>query len=262
MKIYADVFFAVNLFTDYLLLLTLKRLLNLKTRGIKMFAASLLGGVTSLLVFLPIEGFLNLLLFLTISVIISGIAFTFRSIKTLAVSAFGFNLLSIMLSGLTTLFINTFSIKAAVIKGKVYYDISFTAFPVLVAVFYLLFTLSEKIKGTNKEEALLHLLTLNYKGKETSFKVLLDTGNGLKEPFSGDKVIIAEKRSLEKILPENIPKLNFLRLIPYKSVKGEGILYAFKPDKILIDGKESEKSYYVAISETEFTGGYKGILPY
>ena len=52
------------------------------------------------------------------------------------------------------------------------------------------------------------------------------------------------------------------RLIPYRTVKGEGILWAFKPDEIYVEGIKSTKSIYVALYEDSLKSkNYHGLIP-
>ena len=73
----------------------------------------------------------------------------------------------------------------------------------------------------------------------------LDSGNKLTEPFSNYPVIIVDQ---DKI------RFDTERLIPYNTVGGEGVLNAFKPDKIIVsNGKKSFESdrVYIAMSNVD-----------
>ena len=81
---------------------------------------------------------------------------------------------------------------------------------------------------------------------------MLDTGNQLREPITGDAVIVVEKERLYEILPgsilnnidkiiggdwgENEELLNYrtrFRMIPFKSIgKQNGILLGFRVDEV------------------------------
>ena len=96
---------------------------------------------------------------------------------------------------------------------------------------------------------------------------IVDTGNSLREPFSGQPVIVAEISALKAIMPAEICDLikennidyipehillsidssqwvKRLRLIPYKAVGTEnGIMTGFKADVVRIrEGREQEKN--------------------
>ena len=78
-------------------------------------------------------------------------------------------------------------------------------------------------------------------GKKVPVLALLDTGNSLKEPISGEPVCLMEEELLAKITLEN-PL--FLRAIPYRSVGCEqGMLYGVKIPKLEI---YTDETCYVA----------------
>lgn len=53
------------------------------------------------------------------------------------------------------------------------------------------------------------------------------------------------------------------RVIPVTTVGGEGVLYAFKPDKVTVqtsNGKSLLGNVYIALSHNMKKGEYKGII--
>ena len=255
-KIYADVFFAVNLFVDLMLLTCVKKFFHLKTKGTKVFFASFTGGITSLVVLCGIgESLVSFILILT-AFLINGIAFGFK-IKSLIVNSLSFIIFSFIFSGINLFLINTFNIKAAVISGKVYYNINLLELLFFTALFYIIFTFCDKLKKNKEASKLFYKIKINYKNCESEITMKLDTGLEIKEPFSEDPVILCEKDALS-LWPDEKSK----RLIPYRTVKGEGILWAFKPDEIYVEGIKSTKSIYVALYEGSLKNEYyHGLIP-
>ena len=104
--------------------------------------------------------------------------------------------------------------------------------------------------------------------KKEKLKALLDTGNMLKDPLSNKPVMIATKRSLKSIIPEEIlDNINLIlggdkigklitkriKLIPFNSLGNEhGILIGIKSDKIIINNNEI-KDVIIGIYEKEFS---------
>lgn len=104
--------------------------------------------------------------------------------------------------------------------------------------------------------------------QEIQVKALLDSGNSLKEPFSGKPVCILEQNMLEQLADtqyrrEN-PQKN--RIIPYHSIgKPHGLMKGFCISKMWIDTGERRiglKDVIIAASENEITGNgqYQMIL--
>ena len=257
MKIYADVFFLVNAFVNYLLLLATGRLLNLECRGIRLFSASVLGAFAAFISLLSLNKAIEITVTVITSLLLTALSFGFKRPLRLIVNTLCFILFSTLFSGINLLLINLFGINALVINGKVYYDINLLILTIFTGVFYLCLSLISNIVKMHKDTALIHKLTFSIGGKSFTLSVFLDTGNGLKEPFSGAPVILVSKRVLKgfAVKDEN------LRLIPYKTVKGEGLLYGFKPDFIEIDGVIREKECYIAPFEGDFGINKEGLIP-
>lgn len=116
-------------------------------------------------------------------------------------------------------------------------------------------------------------------GREAAFSALRDTGNELRDPLSGDRVLVADTSSLAPLfdpplscpLPQDgterfralarYPELRGrLRLVSYSAVGTEhGLLPCFRADSVTADGEELR--CLVALSPTTVGGGeYAAIL--
>ena len=115
-------------------------------------------------------------------------------------------------------------------------------------------------------------LKITYRKKSIYLNALTDTGNHLRDPFSGKRVVIAEEKILKNLLEEtdflkicseecqNLP-LGF-RLIPFSSIgKQNGLLPAFLPDEILVNG-EKKGDLVVAVFKGSLsrTGDYNALI--
>ena len=134
----------------------------------------------------------------------------------------------------------------------------------------------------NKNE-IIYTAIIKIEEKKLEIKVLLDTGNMLKDPITGDTVIIIEKEKLYDILPlellNNID--NFfefdnkvikneyqtrLRIIPFTSVgKRNGMMVGIKADyvSIITDIDEIKKdNAIICVYEKKFskTDKYSGLI--
>ncbi len=95
------------------------------------------------------------------------------------------------------------------------------------------------------------------KGSSVGVKALLDTGNGLVEPISGEPVCILERGAFDKLWRDGGPE--GFRVIPYHSIgKSNGILSGYRiPEmRIEIDGMiRKRRNVYVGVSEEQISGG-------
>ena len=99
-------------------------------------------------------------------------------------------------------------------------------------------------------------MELVFQGKKKSIRAFMDTGNMLKEPFSGLPVAVAKYSAVKDILPREIaeiikqsPEPDWKKIehmydeldcpeafswIPFQTIKGNGFMLAFKPEKVSI----------------------------
>lgn len=100
-----------------------------------------------------------------------------------------------------------------------------------------------------------HYVTVQicHRGKAVSFMALVDTGNTLRDPVSGEAVLIVDADIAWRLISLDVYQLAHpietisagvypgLRLIPYQSVgQPSGMLLGMRAEKLLIDGKCSE----------------------
>ena len=94
-------------------------------------------------------------------------------------------------------------------------------------------------------------------GKTAECEALIDTGSSLCEPFSGIPVIVAA----EDVLPETRDKK--YRLVPFSSVGGDGLLKAYRPERISIvkEGEKRSIDAFIAVFAGELKSGVKAVIP-
>jgi stage II sporulation protein GA (sporulation sigma-E factor processing peptidase) len=122
-------------------------------------------------------------------------------------------------------------------------------------------------------------------GRKATLHGIIDTGNGLKEPFNGLPVIVADYAALKNALPEAVAALyesgeardmaklaeaadegglkTRARLIPYGAVgTSGGVMFGFNPDSVRVrleNGDEKSARAVVAISG-ERLGGFGAVV--
>ena len=93
---------------------------------------------------------------------------------------------------------------------------------------------------------------------------MVDSGNLLRDPMSGRRVIVVERAAMASALPQNFPRegemcrdhelARRLRLIPAQTATGEGMLTALIPDSLTVtDGSGSRSADYL-IAPTSLAG--------
>ncbi len=265
--IYADVLFALSVFTDYLLCLVTARFCSLKLRRGRYLAAAALGGAYAVAVFLPGLAWLaQPLVELCAAGIMGLVAFggeerLFRCLGAfLAVSAsFGGAAWAVALRG--------GSMPAPDLK-------------LLAAVFLGSYAVLTLLSRTRQRRAREHRVeaVLTFNGKETAFTVLEDSGNCLRDTITGNEVMLASPAALRPLFPgrEALPELSDavelvsqagrlpelrgrFRLLSCGSVAGPTLLAAFRPDTVCVDGKERD-DLLCAVSAAAKGDGFEGIV--
>ena len=271
--IYIDVLFCVNFMIDYVMLLSVKKLLSFDVRRRRLLLGALSGAFGSLAVLLPPLPFgVSLLLSMTEAFVMVLAAFAptvpVRILKgTLTLFAVSF-----LYCGIMTAILSLLSPQNLMVRNSVVYiGISPLALIVLTVICYGLFRLYYSLKSAKTAMPPFCQVRIQDEGRPLSVKGLIDTGHLLHEPFSGECVIICRRElfssvpSAEDCLRESpsVMKKNF-RMIPFSSVGGSGLLPAFRPTgiTILLKNKEIKVSAYIALSnEMNFTDGCDCIVP-
>lgn len=284
--IYIDVLIALNLFIDFLLLSVTARILRRPRKGWRLVMGAVIGALSSCLIFLPdISGLLSVLLKLAAAALIIKVVFTWTGFINYLKELLTFFVSSTVFAGLS--FAVWYFLAPDgfyVVNGVVYYDISPLMLVFLTVCSYAVLCLYDRL--THKKVALgsEYRLLVDFGGGTTGIKALYDTGNHLTETFSGSPVAVVQQSSVEKVLPEDLRTLihimqqgqfpaaeqetaalqRHIRMIPYRSVGGNGLLPAVRPNKMHLvssTGKCIDVSgAYVALTEALGRGGYEALI--
>lgn len=263
MTIYLDIILCENLLMNYIILFATYVIIKPKTKHpqIRMILSSLLGSIYAIIVYLNILSiYTNLLAKITLSVVMAYIAFAPPNVKQLLKQILIFYLVSFIFGGCTFaliyflkpenvemkngVFVGMYPIRVGLIAGVIAFIITQIAFKI------------NKSKLNNKNTFI--EIELYNKNKMTKARALLDSGNMLKEPISQKPVIVVEKTTLSKIIPEEVldyiekivggddqeknemqEYLSKIRMVPFMSLgKENGMLIGIRLDKIKINTED------------------------
>ena len=272
--IYVDILIIVNLFVNYFLILVTSKFLSLKMKKSRFLLGEILGSMYSLFIFLPpMNLFISLLAKLLMSLSIICVVFRLRSLKSviktlLCFYAVNFIFLGVMF-GLWCIFRPNGMIMN---NGMIYFNISPIVLIVSTLVTYILLEIYGRVftkKITTKTQC---SVEIHFDGKCKTINAIVDTGNYLREPFSNFPVIVAKKSSVIDICPQEILKgpleyikyedsyIKNFRIVPFKTVSGEGLLPSFEPDYVVINNGEHKKAYLAICSDEILSNEESGIL--
>ena len=257
--VYIDVLITVNIFVDFILLLCTQKLLNIRAKLLRVIIAGISGGFFSLAALLPTMPFgLNFLSDIIFAAAMVFIAFGFGNPKIFLRRVAVYFALSFSFCGLMIFVYNTFHPAGMEIyNDTVYFNISPFMLIILSLVSYYTMKLIKRVtKGVCGKKVCQIEIAVNE--EITSFSAAVDTGCTVKEPFSGDYVIIAEDAILRDLRFRN----DTMRVIPFESLGGSGFIRGYRVKSIKIDGKEVEQDVYLGVCNNVLKGEIKALVPY
>lgn len=278
--VYVDMYFLENMVLNYVLLHITSRILRFEIKWYRLFAGSICGAIYALCTIWVESSVATMGGKIFISVVMIIIAFSkqisstkgkFKANKrekfltTLNIAAV-FYIVTFVFAGASFAFLLAGNTK------------SMTRYIIGIYMAYFLITFIVKyIKNKRSKDVYKANVYIQFeKEKENGewYSAIIDTGNSLKDPFTGESVIVAEIENFKDMLPfdileylknieyedmlndsaglsKNLKWKKRFRIIPYKAVGTEnGILPGFKADVVRIEsdyypeniGKENSKT--------------------
>ena len=251
-ELYIDVFFMENFMLDSRLLLIVNRVMNNGRPYIRLLLGGALGSVlTCLAVAAPIPSAIRMLAFHTIvsSVMVCA------GLRILRLSQF--------VQALVLLYAAAF-LTGGVMQLFRPYMRYVSVFYAAAAVSYVVILKLWKIfSHIHRQQSRILSVTLYTEHGEKPMRALLDTGNELRDCYTGEPVnIIAPETAAE--ISDHIELEKGFRLIPYRCVSGESVMKVFRVKKICIHMEEDRwiDAPLLGIGEESLSGGreYEMIL--
>lgn len=256
--IYVDVLIAVNIFIDFMLIICTKKFLHIKIKYIRIILGSILGGVLSLVALIPNIIFpINIAIDFFSACFIVLVSFGICNVKTFIKRVAVYFSLAFSFCGIMLGIYTAFKPKGmAVYNDIIYFNISPVLLIILTLVcYYTLYIIQRLTKGVSGSDVCSIEVEINR--NPYSFLAKVDSGCNLKEPFSGDYVIVVEASLIDNYSPSEDKS----RIIPFESLGGCGIIRGFKPNTIKIDGIQKDNSIYIGICNNVLNGDIKALIP-
>ncbi len=268
--VYADVLVVLNTLVDYFLLLATARLARENLKTLRTVLASLLGGISSLYIFLPTQkSVVEFLYKLAVAFVVTAVCFKFKGIKHYLKNTAVFFGISCAYAGVMFALWVIFKPFGMVINNSVvYFHISPTVLVVCTVSGYIIFSVLWRLFGKSSAFAERCEITLFADNKSITLNALADTGNSIEDIFEKSEVIIADQREIEALFGslnfENIPHLQKrYRILPCSTVSGYDTLDGFRCDSatIISGGKKIIlKKPVLAVSKVRLGDDYNAII--
>lgn len=239
MEMYIDLFFIFNVIMDYIIIMSTNILLKRRTSYIRMILSSLIGGISSLVLFTSLNKIVIEIVSIVIMVLIS---FGYKGIRYLINNILYMYILSTLLGGIIYLF----NIKVSNSMFLTYLII------IVISIEIMLLYIKENKKMRSIYNNY-YKVDIYFKDREKlSLIGFVDTGNNLYDPYKKRPVIIVHNKYIKE---------DKYILVPYHTINGNGLLKCIKPDIIFIDGIGYKGNVLIGFSDSfNFGDGVDVIL--
>ena len=264
--VYIDRLFLLNLAADYFLLLLTARLGGAYPRRLRLLAGSAVGAALAVLLYFPqLPTLLSLPVRCGVCLCVALTAFGQKAGRRLWKLCGLFTGTTLVLGGIMLALSLALRREGMLQNGFYYSEISV---PVMLISFPAVYLLSAWTLGRGRAHLDRGTQELRFiLGKRSlSLRALRDSGNLLRDPFSGSRVIVLSAGEATALFPEKaaellrgggdpqrlLPELKGLCsapfwLLPAKTAGQSALLLLFRPDKVFLDGRE-ENGYVVGLT--------------
>lgn len=291
MTVYLDIVLVENIIMNYIILFATGLITKAKIKQINIILASTIGAIYVVIAYITsLEIYSNFILKIILSISMVFIGLKAKDIKSLLKNLVIFYLTSFAFGGCAFALLYYIKPQEILMKNGVYIG----TYPLKIAILggivgFIIVNISFKlIKGKIRKKDMFCDVQINFNNQSSQIRAMIDTGNLLKDPITGNNVIIAESKKLENVIPTQILKninkilevkeelpntieqeyIARLRLIPFTSLgKQNGMIVGFKPDNIIINFEGAENKmdkvivgiYDKNLSKTDEYQGLVGI---
>ena len=282
MTVYVDAVFALNAALDYLLLAGGARLAGAAGRRARLALAAILGGIYAALSFWPPLRWLSAMP-ARLGMLGAMVLLAYGTGRRALAQGGLFLLLSLALCGLVLGLSALLGAQIWLLDGRAYYAVGFGTLVLTAGALYCAGALV--LRGAAaRAGAEIVPVTLRLGQRQVQAALLRDTGNTLRDPFSGRPVLVLGWRTAAQLLPPGLrsraaslaaepvqaveelaraaPELQ-TRLIPYRAVgQSRGLLLAIRCDAVQEKHGAVRRGVLAAISPTELSdgGAYDGLI--
>lgn len=243
MTIYIDLVFFLNLFFDFILLLTVNNTLKRNASLKRIFLGSIIGSITFFSLFLPFSSFLLFLLKILLGILMCIVTFGLKDKKYLIQNLSYLYMTSTVLGGFLYFLNLSFN--------ETHYGLIFTYNTISINYLFLvifspimLYIYVKQRREVNHYDKYYPITIQFSNNQEITINSFLDTGNTLADPITKKKIIVVNK----KIIPFNEKRFLY---VPFQTVSSHGLMKCIKIKSVSYNGKTST-NYLIGIGSDNF----------
>ena len=244
MVIYIDLIVILNLFIDFIILVSVDIILKRRSSFKRIILASLLGSLSCLLLFYINDNYVLIIYKFVISILMVIISFKYESFKYFKDNLIWLYIISIILGGSIYLVSDSVSLSN---KGLIFINNSLRINIYLLILIgpLVIYKYLKNIKNYHVIYSNYYDIDIYYNGFILSGIGFLDTGNNLRDPYFNKPIILVNK----DLIRGNVKSF----LVPYNTISGTSILKVFKPEKIIIN-KKKINNVLIGLSDINIDG--------
>lgn len=231
MKVYVDLLLFFNFIIDFLLLLSVSKILKRDTNINKLIVGSFIGSLSTLFVFLNISSMQLFIFKLIISIFMCILTFNFKNINY-------------TLKNVTFLFISGIILGGALYGVDNQINIKNKYLLLLLSPFIVkLYIKQMKLIKSNYNKY--YKIEIHFDNNIIKTTAFLDSGNKLIDPITKKPVILLSNNKTKNI---NLEKFYY---VPYNTIDNSNIIKCFKPDFIFIKDIGATDNLLVGIMDND-----------
>lgn len=232
MKVYVDLLFLINIFFDFILLLSVSLILKRHSKIYRVVLGSLVGGISIFFLFTNISSITLFFFKIIIAIFMCLTTFGFKDLKYTVKNFLYLYLISIVLGGILYLLNIEFSYKN---NGLIFYHdgVGINIILIMIISPILLYLYVREMKNYKNNYSKYYKVDIFFKNdKSITLNAFLDTGNNLIDPYKKRPVILVNYEKIKKYV-SNEKEL----LVPYSNINGGGVLRCIRVKKVVINEK-------------------------
>lgn len=246
MTVYVDLVFVLNLFFDFLILITVNNTLKRNSKLLRMILGSFLGSFTMILLFISMNTIVLFLFKVLIGVLMCFTSFGIKDKKYSIENISYFYMTSIVLGGF--LYFLSLSLSETHDGFTFFYEQDGISYVFLLISTPMMLFIYHKQRIELMKYQMMIPVTIQFKNKQVlKLMGFVDTGNRLKDPITNKWIILVNKKSLK-----NIKQEHYL-FVSYHSLNHHGLIKCLSTNYIEMNQKKYTK-YLVGISEDDLLG--------
>lgn len=258
MIIYGEYLFLENFITGLILLFFTGRISGEHIRSFRLIAAGCLCGIYAFSLFAAVPSVISLPGRIVFSVAVSWIAFGKPRWKRLFFNAGIFTIVTFLYGGITIAVLGAFILQGAIGAEGIYLPAAtyFTVTAAAAAAALVMWLAADMIKTRRRQQRTKVGVTVQMGGKRFCLTGFVDSGNFLKEPFTGKPVAVVRQSVMRQILKNCGDKTVRYVAIPYSSVGTErGIMDGYRIDCLTAEEKIIRKPVLAVCRDEELLTG-------